>query len=243
MLNLLKDSKHLSKQEQIELAIRYKNGCQKSKDTLIKSNARQIYKVALRYKNTPIPMEDIFNTAVLGYCKGLDKFDPTNGVAVNTYCVQWIRHEIMDMLQKEAYMINIPADKFRKLRSAIGNDKELDSEMEYCLSVSSAPMSFDFKLSSDDSTTIGDTIKSDDQTDELLYNVSVKNSIKDKLNQLTKREKIIISSSFGLDTHEKTLQEIGENLGISGERARQIRNKALSKLRLINELKDELATI
>jgi RNA polymerase primary sigma factor len=244
----------LTKQQEIELAAKIKQGDRKARALMISSNLRLVVTIAQDYANLGLPLLDVISEGNIGLMIAVDRFDPSKGAKLSTYAAWWIRQSIKRALSNQGKTIRLPVhlgDKIAKVRrialqmsEEIGReptDDELGEEIgiasgkvSQLKTVSIRPASLDAPISDDDLTEFGETVE-DEQTRtpfELLRDKDLHNDVDSLLEGLDDREKKIISQRFGFDGGaRKTLEEIGKKLGVSRERIRQLENIALSKLR------------
>src|SRR6201982_1652066 len=244
----------LTVQEEIELAVRIKNGDQKARDWMIKANLRLVVKIAHNYSNLGLPFLDSISEGNIGLIKAVERFDPGKGGKLSTYSAWWIKQAIKRALANQSKTIRLPVhlvDKIWKMRRvSLQMSEELgreptDEEFAEEIGISSGkvsqlktvsirPASLDAPISDDDSTEFGEIVGDEEaQTPfELLRDKNLRNEVGGLLDVLDDREKKIIFQRFGLDGGKpKTLEEVGKKFGVTRERIRQLQNIALSKLR------------
>jgi len=246
----------LSPEEEVELVKKIRNnGCQKSKDKLVKSNLRFVVSVAKQYQSSGIPLNDLINDGNIGLIKAAERFDETRGFKFISYAVWWIRQAILQSLADNSRAIRLPLNKigiFNKVvrvQRDLGfklerepSNQEIADELEIpirdvmsVLSSQGGIMSLDADLvSGDEGISLMDVLydKEEEQTDHLLREEDAKRRIKMILSKLSEREKYILENYYGLNSFEEnTLQFISGELGLTRERTRQIKEKALKKIR------------
>ncbi len=247
--------KLLSPEEEVELARRIKKGDQEALERLTKANLRFVVSVAKQYQNQGLPLCDLINEGNLGLIKAAKRFDETKGFKFISYAVWWIRQAILQALAEQSRIVRLPLNKVGELhrigRTLSGLEQEfgrepsageiaaeLDmspNEVINALKVSGKHLSLDAPLNRDeDGNRLLDVLENHYQPppDEALMEDSLKKEIKRVLSTLTEREAEVISLYFGINQERSyTLEEIGERFGLTRERVRQIKEKAIKRLR------------
>ena len=242
--------------QEIELAIKIRNGDQLALETLTKANLRFVVSVAKQFQNKGLPLSDLINEGNIGLIKAAKKFDETRGFKFISYAVWWIKQSIMQAIADQSRMVRLPLNrvgaltKISKIASVLEQEfertpsteeiaKELEmdvNDVAYALKVSGRHVSVDapFSQSDNDKSSLLDVISNNEQPDpdyDLMTN-SLKNDIESSLGSLTEREAEVIRLYFGINSeYSATLEEIGEMLNLTRERVRQIKEKALGRLR------------
>lgn len=244
----------LTPKQEIELAVKIKQGDREARALMISSNLRLVVTIAQDYANLGLPLLDLISEGNVGLTVAVDRFDPSKGAKLSTYAAWWIRQSIKRALSNQGRTIRLPVhlgEKISKMRRValhlseeIGReptDDELGEEIgiasekvSHLKTASTSPASLDAPIGDDDLTELGESV-ADEQARtpfELLRDKDLHNDVDGLLEVLDDREKEIISQRFGFDGGErKTLEEIGRKLRVSRERIRQLENIALSKLR------------
>jgi RNA polymerase primary sigma factor len=244
----------LTPQQEIELARKIKNGDQKARELMISSNLRLVVTIARDYANFGLPLLDLISEGNIGLMKAVERFDLSKRAKLSTYAGWWIRQSIKRAISNQSKTVRLPVhlgDKISKIRRvALRMSEELgreptDDELSVEIGIASEkvselrsvgirPASLDAPVSDDGLTGFGETVADDEARTpfELLRDKDLRNGVDDLLKELDDREKKIISQRFGFGSGErKTLQQIGNKLGVSRERIRQLENAALVKLR------------
>lgn len=241
--------------EEVTLAKRIREGDQLALEKLVKSNLRFVVSVAKQYQNRSLPLNDLINEGNLGLIKAAKKFDETKGFKFISYAVWWIRQSIMQALAEQSRIVRLPMNKsgaINQIRRAYAEleqkyereptEEELadilemkPQEVRNTLGAEVKQMSMDAPFGEDESGSLLDVLENQTTgaTDMgLVFNDSLKVETLRALSTLTAREREVIMMSFGIG-HENpfTLEEIGDAMGLTRERVRQIREKALQKLR------------
>ena len=253
-LNEINQYKLLTKEEEIKLAKAIKNGDIEAKNKLINHNLRLVVFIAKRYMGYGLTFLDLVQEGNLGLIKAVDKFDESKNFKFSTYATYWIRQSISRAIKSQVRNVRIPVhiielmNNIRKVeqnfQQTYKREPELD-EIANKLNISVKKVaealnwvkdatSLDIPIGEEDNITIGSFIE--DESIKNMFDTIENNdcmiAIKDILNTLTDREKIIIMRRFGLEQDRtETLDEIGKDLNISKERVRQIEIAALKKLR------------
>ncbi len=253
--------KLLTAREEIELAARLKKGDTEAREQLIKANLRLVVKIARDYENIGLPLMDLISEGNIGLMKAVERFDPSFGAKLSTYAAWWIKQAIKRALANQTKTIRLPVhmvDKIYRmnrvdsqLHDALGReptDEELGDELGIKASrvtqmrvASLRPSSLDAPVGDEDSNTFGDVVQ--DERAETPYERFAEDASVRMLRELVKklkpREAEILSARFGLSgAPEKTLDEVSKQFHVSRERARQLQNKALEKLRTMLEKLD-----
>ncbi len=244
----------LTPDQEIELALGIKRGEQHSLETLTKANLRFVVSVAKQYQNQGLSLGDLINEGNLGLIKAAKRFDETRGFKFISYAVWWIRQSILQALAEQSRIVRLPLNRvgaLNKIGKAYSNleqeferepsadelAKELDmdvSEVSDAMKISSRHVSMDAPFTSGEENRLLDVIEDDQQPapDETLMTESLKTEIERALATLSDREAEVISLYFGLNKeHSLTLEEIGERFNLTRERVRQIKEKAIRRLR------------
>jgi RNA polymerase primary sigma factor len=244
----------LPAEQEIELAKRIKKGDKAALDTLVRSNLRFVVSVAKEYQNQGLPMEDLINEGNLGLIKAAERFDETRGFKFISYAVWWIRQSILQALAEQSRIVRLPLNrvgainKIGKMLDHLGQEYEreprLDElasrmdmtpfELSETLKTSARHLSLDAPFQQGEGNSLLDVLKNDHMPspDNELMDESLRLEIEKVLATLTPREAKIIKLYFGIDQDRPlTLEEIGEIFELTRERVRQIKEKALRKLR------------
>jgi RNA polymerase primary sigma factor len=245
----------ITAEEEVELAKRIKKGDQIALEKLVNANLRFVVSVAKQYQNQGLTLNDLINEGNVGLVKAAQKFDETRGFKFISYAVWWIRQSIMQALAEQSRLVRLPLNKvgsLSKIRKAlIQLEQEFDREpsieelanyldisqreVEQTLKLSSRHTSLDAPLIEGESSSLSDVLQNDnaDFADSFLeYADSLKRETERSLSTLTFRQREIIKLYFGIGIdHPMSLEDIGDELGITRERVRQIKDKAILKLR------------
>ena len=235
-------------EEEVELAQRIRKGDQKALE-----NLRFVVSVAKQYQNQGLSLPDLINEGNLGLIKAAEKFDETRGFKFISYAVWWIRQSILQALAEQSRIVRLPLNqvgslnKINKAFSRFEQENErrpspeeladsLDLPAEKVadtLRVSGRHISVDAPFVEGEDNSLLDVLVNDDSpiADRTLINESLSTEVERALSTLTERERDIIKLFFGINTQEMTLEEIGEKFGLTRERVRQIKEKAIRRLR------------
>ncbi|HTP13224.1 MAG TPA: RNA polymerase sigma factor RpoD/SigA [Bacteroidota bacterium] len=241
-------------QEEIELARRIKKGDQKALEKLTKANLRFVVSVAKQYQNQGLSLGDLINEGNLGLIKAAKRFDETRGFKFISYAVWWIRQSILQALAEQSRIVRLPLNRvgalnkigkafstleqeFEREPSASELAEELDMslfEVSDTLKISGRHLSMDAPFAQGEDNRLLDVIQDHRQPspDVGLMEESLKIEVRRALATLSEREAQVIKLYFGLDQeHSLTLEEIGEKFNLTRERVRQIKEKAIRRLR------------
>ena len=240
-------------EEEVELAQRIRKGDQKALEKLTRANLRFVVSVAKQYQNQGLSLPDLINEGNLGLIKAAEKFDETRGFKFISYAVWWIRQSILQALAEQSRIVRLPLNqvgslnKINKAFSRFEQENErrpspeeladsLDLPAEKVadtLRVSGRHISVDAPFVEGEDNSLLDVLVNDKSpiANSTLNNESLSTEVERALSTLTERERDIIKLFFGINTQEMTLEEIGEKFGLTRERVRQIKEKAIRRLR------------
>ena len=250
----------ISSDEEVRLAALIRQGDQKSLDRLTKANLRFVVSVAKQYQNQGLSLPDLINEGNLGLIKAAQRFDETRGFKFISYAVWWIRQSILQALAEQSRIVRLPLNKVgltNKVQKAFSQleqqferepsaeelaellEMDLD-EVSASLSISSRHVSMDTPISEGEDGTLLDVLENPnaEKTDgDLDHTQSLKTEIDRSLKTLTERQKEVICYFFGIGVdHPMSLEDIGERFNLTRERVRQIKDKAITKLRTTNRI-------
>ena len=250
----------ITAEEEVELAQKIREGCQKSLDLLTTANLRFVVSVAKQYQNQGLTLPDLINEGNAGLVKAAKRFDETRGFKFISYAVWWIRQAILSALAEQSRIVRLPLNKngsINKIRkvtshleqvnqrppSASEIAKELDltiSDVKQSMKISSRHVSMDAPLKEGEDYSLYDLVSSNESPnpDNNLMRESLNTEIDRALETLTPRESDVIRLNFGLsDQPAMTLDEIGRTFDLTRERVRQIREKGIRRLRQTSKSK------
>ena len=247
----------LKREDEVELAVQIHVGCAEALDKLVRSNLRFVVSVAKKYQNQGVSLSDLINEGNLGLIRAAHKFDETKGIKFISYAVWWIRQAILQALAEQSRIVRVPLNRAgtlhrigkrsSALQQELGREPTIDEiaegmdipkdEVAKTLAISRSHLSLDAPLTPGEDNKLLDYLP-DDQSpgpDDQTFERALSNSIEEVLRTLKEREAKILRLYFGLDSQEAmTLEEIGGLLGITRERVRQIKEKALARLRHVS---------
>ncbi|MBK7103954.1 MAG: RNA polymerase sigma factor RpoD/SigA [Ignavibacteriae bacterium] len=244
----------LNADQEIDFSIRIKHGDQVALEKLVKANLRFVVSVAKQYQNQGLSLGDLINEGNLGLIKAAKRFDETRGFKFISYAVWWIRQSILQALAEQSRIVRLPLNRVGALNkigkayssleqeyereptaSEIANELEMDlEEVSETLKMSNRHISMDAPFTQGEENSLLDVLESDENPlpDNSLMSDSLKSEIERALSTLTERESEVIRLYFGFDgEHSLTLEEIGEQFNLTRERVRQIKEKAIRRLR------------
>lgn len=240
-------------EEEVELAQAIKKGDRHALEKLTKANLRFVVSVAKQYQNQGLSLPDLINEGNLGLIKAAEKFDETRGFKFISYAVWWIRQSILQALAEQSRIVRLPLNqvgslnkiskafqKFEQENERKPSAEELALELEIpvekvtdSLKVSGRHISMDAPFVEGEDNSLLDVLVNEDApiADRTLINESLQKEIDRALSTLTERESDIIKMFFGIGCQEMTLEEIGDKFNLTRERVRQIKEKAIRRLR------------
>ena len=244
----------ITAEEEVELARRIKAGDKEALEKLTKANLRFVVSVSKQYQNQGLSLPDLINEGNLGLIKAAQRFDETRGFKFISYAVWWIRQSILQALAEQSRIVRLPLNKIgsiNKINKAYArleqqNEREPDSqeiadmldipesEVKESIRNSGRHISMDAPLIQDEENTLYDVLRSDDTNtpEKELMVESLRKEIDRAISTLTPREADVVRLYFGLNSkHPMTLEEIGEKFDLTRERVRQIKEKALRRLK------------
>jgi RNA polymerase primary sigma factor len=247
----------LSPEEEVALARRVRSGDEEARGILVRSNLRFVVSVAKQYQNQGLNLEDLINEGNLGLIKAVGSFDETKGFKFISYAVWWIRQSILQAIAENARLIRLPLNKisginkvnkcYFKLEQELQREPTAEEiaemmeispeEVKESMKIAGRPLSMDAPLSSDeDSLNLHDVLVSSEnvvsEAEQTMHVDSLRKEIDRSLAVLPDREALILRMYYGLGGYPAmSLEEIGEKLGLTSERVRQIKVKAIRKLK------------
>ena len=251
----IEDSVGLSSEAEVEMARLIKEGNEEALSNLVKANLRFVVSVAKQYQNLGLPLSDLINEGNLGLMVAAKRFDGTKGFKFISYAVWWIRQSILQALAEQSRIVRLPLNRIgeltrvnkvlNKLEQRLGRPPEVDEiadelevepgDMELLMRLAQRPVSLEMPCDdSEPDRTYGDLIPDDNVpcSDEVLSDEQLKGDVQQAMHALTEGEARVLKMYYGLEGHEAmTLEEIGSYVGRTRERVRQIKEKALQKLR------------
>ena len=243
----------ISAEEEAELAQLIRKGDQKALERLTKANLRFVVSVAKQYQNQGMSLPDLINEGNLGLLKAAERFDETRGFKFISYAVWWIRQSILQAISEQSRIVRLPLNQvgsYNKINREISKFEQLNErrpsldeiaehvdlpadKIDEAMSVSGHHVSVDAPFAEGEDNSLLDVMVNEDipSTDKDLVMESLKSEIRHALSILSDRERKVIEDSYGINGQELTLEEIGVKYGLSRERVRQIKEKAIRKLR------------
>ena len=243
----------LSPEEEVELAQRIRKGDQKALDRLTKANLRFVVSVAKQYQNQGLSLSDLINEGNLGLIKAAEKFDETRGFKFISYAVWWIRQSILQAIAEQSRIVRLPLNQVSSVNKInqmltkfeqenerrpsvdeIAEKTELPHEkVDEAMMINSRHVSVDAPFVEGEENSLLDVLVNDDapMADRQLVVESLRAEIGDMLKTLNERERRVVKAFYGIGEPELTLEEIGNKYGLTRERVRQIKEKAIRRLR------------
>lgn len=251
----------ITPEEEVQLALKIKNGDQRALDRLVKANLRFVVSVAKQYQNQGLTLPDLINEGNLGLIKAALRFDETRGFKFISYAVWWIRQSILQALAEQSRIVRLPLNKvgltnriskaFQQLEQEFEREpspEELASVLEIdideitaTLNVNTRHVSMDTPLSEGEDSTLMDVMintNAEKADEQLEHHESLRREIERSMLALTDRQKAVLCYFFGIGTGESlSLEDIGARFNLTRERVRQIKDKAITKLRSTSRCK------
>ena len=246
----------LTPDEEVELAQKIREGDQRALDRLVRANLRFVVSVAKQYQNQGLALPDLINEGNLGLIKAAEKFDETRGFKFISYAVWWIRQSILQALAEQSRIVRLPLNQvgsLNKIERAIADFEQanqrrpspqeiadiLDIPVEKVresFRMSGRSVSVDSPLGDGEDNTLLDVMSDADAvpTDSRLNHESLAVELRRALKDLPERERSIVESCYGIGREELSLEEIGLRFGLTRERVRQIKDKALRQMKTAN---------
>ncbi len=246
----------LTVEEEVELAQRIRKGDRKALERLTKANLRFVVSVAKQYQNQGLSLPDLINEGNVGLIKAAERFDETRGFKFISYAVWWIRQSIMHALAEQSRIVRLPMNqvgsmnKINRMQNKFEQENERhpsieeisekmnlpEDKIDDALSVNGKYISVDAPFIDGEDNSLLDVLTNEDtpMVDKPLLIESLKKEINRVLQYLNIRERNVIEAFFGINRQEMTLEEIGTKYGLTRERVRQIKEKAIRKLRTID---------
>ena len=255
----------IGRDEEYDLAIRAKNGDSLARERLVNGNLRFVVSIAKQFQNRGLPLIDLISEGNVGLLTAIDKFEPEKGYHFISYAVWWIRQSILKAIGEKSRMIRLPMNKSADLIQILQAKSNLEkkgyddasieaiaaecgmseSDVLEIMQIARDVSSLDAPVGSEEDTSFGDFIESDDpRPEDVVMDEALKNSVRKILGTLSEKERGIITLRFGLDNNEAmSLKEVGEVYNLTKERIRQIEKKVLGSLLQNDEVKELKAYI
>ena len=243
----------ISAEEEVELAQRIKKGDQKALERLTKANLRFVVSVAKQYQNQGLSLPDLINEGNLGLLKAAERFDETRGFKFISYAVWWIRQSILQAISEQSRIVRLPLNQVgsvNKINREINRFEQLNErrpsvdeiaekvdlpqdKIDEAMSINGHHISVDAPFVEGEDNSLLDVMTNAESpmADKELVDESLKSEIQTALNSLNEQERNVVEASYGINQPELTLEEIGSKFGLTRERVRQIKEKAIRKLR------------
>ena len=243
----------ISAEEEVELAQLIRKGDKKALERLTRANLRFVVSVAKQYQNQGLSLSDLINEGNLGLLKAAERFDETRGFKFISYAVWWIRQSILQAISEQSRIVRLPlnqvgsvnkinreinrfeqANERRPSLEEIAEKIDLpEDKIDEAMNINGHHISVDAPFAEGEDNSLLDIMPNTDSpmADMSLVAESLKAEIQNALSVLNERERNVIEASYGINCSELTLEEIGEKFGLTRERVRQIKEKAIRKLR------------
>lgn len=243
----------ISAEEEAQLAAQIRQGDKKALERLTKANLRFVVSVAKQYQNQGLSLPDLINEGNLGLIRAAEKFDETRGFKFISYAVWWIRQSILQAIAEQSRIVRLPLNqlgsmsKINRMLTKFEQENERrpsadeiseaidipEDKVDEAINVSGRQVSVDAPFVDGEDNSLLDVLVNSDapMADSQLVLESLQSEIKDALKMLTLRERNIVTAFYGIGQPEMTLEEIGTKFGLTRERVRQIKEKAIRRLR------------
>lgn len=243
----------LPREEEARVVAQAKKGDKKALDKLITANLRFVVRVAGEYTNRGLPLQDLIAEGNVGLMRATETFDPSRGHKFITYAVWWIRQAMMSALNKQTRPVKVPVNQIddhdavakiaRTMTQQLGRQPSLEELADHtrmstkrirrAMAANQSPLSMDSQVYDDGTIKYSDTFVADEPpADERVHDAYMRQLLRESIGELPEREAKIIGLYYGLDTDEpESLEQVGRRFSISRERVRQIKDRALSRLK------------
>ena len=249
----------ISAEEEVELAQQIRKGDKKALERLTRANLRFVVSVAKQYQNQGLSLPDLINEGNLGLLKAAERFDETRGFKFISYAVWWIRQSILQAISEQSRIVRLPLNQVgsvNKINREINRFEQEnerrpsleeiaekidlpEDKIDEAMNIKGHHVSVDAPFAEGEDNSLLDIMPNSDSpmADKTLVAESLKAEIQNALSVLNERERNVIEASYGINCPELTLEEIGEKFGLTRERVRQIKEKAIRKLRMCTKNK------
>ena len=243
----------ISAEEEVELAQSIKTGDQKALERLTRANLRFVVSVAKQYQNQGLSLPDLINEGNLGLLKAAERFDETRGFKFISYAVWWIRQSILQAISEQSRIVRLPLNQVgsvNKINREINRFEQINErrpsvdeiaekidlpqeKIDEAMNINGHHISVDAPFVEGEDNSLLDVMTNNNAplADNELVEESLRSEIQNALNALNERERNVVEASYGINQPELTLEEIGSKFGLTRERVRQIKEKAIRKLR------------
>ena len=249
----------ISAEEEVELAQQIRKGDKKALERLTRANLRFVVSVAKQYQNQGLSLPDLINEGNLGLLKAAERFDETRGFKFISYAVWWMRQSILQAISEQSRIVRLPLNQVgsvNKINREINRFEQEnerrpsleeiaekidlpEDKIDEAMNINGHHVSVDAPFAEGEDNSLLDIMPNSDSpmADKTLVAESLKAEIQNALSVLNERERNVVEASYGINCPELTLEEIGEKFGLTRERVRQIKEKAIRKLRMCTKNK------
>ena len=230
----------ISVEEEVELAQKIKRGDRRALEKLTRANLRFVVSVAKQYQNQGLSLPDLINEGNLGLIKAAEKFDETRGFKFISYAVWWIRQSILQAIAEQSRIVRLPLNQVGAENEQFPTIEEIAAKVDIpedkvadAIKSNGRHVSVDAPLAEGEENSLLDILPNNNaqMADSVLVQESLRDEVANALQSLNERERNIVEAFFGINQSEMTLEEIGDKFGLTRERVRQIKEKAIRRLR------------
>lgn len=238
-LKAIRKTKPMSKDEEIKAVKDMMNGDNEARNKLVMANMKFILAVALNYKNAPMPVEDLLNEGVIGFCKGLETYDPDRGNRVITYCKDWTRAAITQAIHEKSNVIRIPVNKINEV-TKMKKENRTDGKLQGIAGMNTF-VNIDGTVGGEDGGRFADIIPDTKEDVNLAEQAKMNKMAHDFLDMLPEKQREVMKQIYGIDGEAVPVSQIAEKKSVTASNINRIKAAALRKIYKYNspELMDQ----
>lgn len=227
-LKEIRKTRPMTKDEEVKVVKDMMNGDMDARNKLVMANMKFILGVALNYKNAPIPVEDLLNEGVIGFCKGLDTFDPSRGLRVITYCKDWTRAAITQAIHEKSNVIRIPVNKINEV-TKMKKENRKDGKLQGIAGMNNF-VNIDGFVGGEDGGRYADIIADTREDVNVAEQVKMKKMAHDFLDMLPEKQRDVVKKIYGIDCDAEPVSTIAEKKSVTASNINRIKAAALRKI-------------